>query len=639
MKPTNVNENIQEEKINTGCNSTGRANEFASLKNNIINKFHNYFSGERKMKTTRLFMKASVVLALIVSLSSSSLFAQTPYTIPGITGTGTQLSPYLINSDSGTTPLWKLNKITDWVNQTGSWDKIWTSQNRHFKLMANINYITIPIGKKPTGNATTAFQGTFDGNGYTIKILNIPTNVSANLGVFGFTKNATIKNLIVEGDITCHSYSSNTSLFNAGGIVAEGENTIITNCINTAKISISASDFLGVGGIAGELRNNSQITLCANTGEITTSLYNASTSGICANSQYCAFSRCINIGTISAEASGSVGGIAGYADYTTMNNCANAGWVSGYTFVGGIAGSVLSLISMKNCLNTGVVDGKSSYHSLVGRFNFSYASNVTNCFYDKQMSPYTAIAGIVDDIYTPPGRKTLDLLKFKDVLNGSNSFWSSTPGFGASFGSYPYLNTSGITNSNIIAAYSKIAYIAASPVRLTNDNVTLVNQMYILDCLNNIKWWSLEATLMPVPSASVTYGSNQSPYTGRQELIASMSTDFSNYPYRKIVPIMTTGEQFKNSNGTGISEVRQVMLDVVIDNTAINITTAAEGNLNAAIYDLAGSKIMDIFDGFANENSLVRLDLNNLSHLATGTYVVVVTSGNDVAAKKFIKQP
>ena len=47
MKPLNAKENILHEETNIGCNSIGRANnfaietanEFASLKNNIINKF------------------------------------------------------------------------------------------------------------------------------------------------------------------------------------------------------------------------------------------------------------------------------------------------------------------------------------------------------------------------------------------------------------------------------------------------------------------------------------------------------------------------------------------------------------------------------------------------------------------------
>ena len=85
MKPTNVNENIQEEKINTGCNSTGRANnfaietanEFASLKNNIINKFFNnkIFIGERKMKRTLIFKTAVAVFIASILLTAEAFCA------------------------------------------------------------------------------------------------------------------------------------------------------------------------------------------------------------------------------------------------------------------------------------------------------------------------------------------------------------------------------------------------------------------------------------------------------------------------------------------------------------------------------------------------------------------------------------
>ena len=92
------------------------------------------------------------------------------------------------------------------------------------------------------------------------------------------------------------------------------------------------------------------------------------------------------------------------------------------------------------------------------------------------------------------------------------------------------------------------------------------------------------------------------------------------------------------SLANGIFDVSEVFPNIVTDNTTVEVSTATEENLNVAIYDLAGSKIMDISNQFVNANTKTRVDLNNLSNLATGMYNVVVSVGNDVAVRKFIKQ-
>ena len=84
--------------------------------------------------------------------------------------------------------------------------------------------------------------------------------------------------------------------------------------------------------------------------------------------------------------------------------------------------------------------------------------------------------------------------------------------------------------------------------------------------------------------------------------------------------------------------VSEVLPNIVTNNATIDIATVKEGNLNVSIYDLAGSKIMNVADEYVNENTTLKVNLNNLSNLAIGSYVVVITSGNDVATRKFIKQ-
>jgi hypothetical protein len=110
---------------------------------------------------------------------------------------------------------------------------------------------------------------------------------------------------------------------------------------------------------------------------------------------------------------------------------------------------------------------------------------------------------------------------------------------------------------------------------------------------------------------------------------------------KKQIPltIKETISQINSYNETSeVSEVTSQTLYIVTNNTTIDIATVKEGNLNVAIYDLTGSKVMNVIDEYVNENTTMKIDLNNLSNLAVGSYVVVVTSGNDVATRKFIKQ-
>jgi len=52
----------------------------------------------------------------------------------------------------------------------------------------------------PIGNSSTNYSGIFDGNGYEIGGLNVNSEDNYQ-GLFGYTKDATIKNLTVSGQV------------------------------------------------------------------------------------------------------------------------------------------------------------------------------------------------------------------------------------------------------------------------------------------------------------------------------------------------------------------------------------------------------------------------------------------------------
>lgn len=123
------------------------------------------------------------------------------------------------------------------------------------RLMADLN---LGDGWTPIGiidDVNKSFQGTFDGQGYTITF-NVSSNISV-LGLFGYLgENATVQHLKVNGNIT----NTSTYTTSTAGIAAYNHGTI-KECANLAYIVGTTA-----GGIAGE--NNGTITNCYNRGEI-----------------------------------------------------------------------------------------------------------------------------------------------------------------------------------------------------------------------------------------------------------------------------------------------------------------------------------------------------------------------------------
>ena len=165
-----------------------------------------------------------------------------------------------------------------------------------------------PIGHYQGGS----FNGTFNGNGHTIKGLNIGNqSYSRGTGFFGETFTAVIKDLTIEGNI-------NTNTDYVGGIVGHGYATI-TNCNFIGSIRTSSYQ---VGGIAGS--GGFTITNCTVDGNISGASWVGGIVGNCQDGG--AYTNCYVKGEISADfAYYGVGaaGIAAIPLYTSqaISNC------------------------------------------------------------------------------------------------------------------------------------------------------------------------------------------------------------------------------------------------------------------------------------------------------------------------------
>lgn len=121
-----------------------------------------------------------------------------------------------------------------------------------------------PIGRV-SGTGTVGFKGIFNGNGHTIKRMNI-TPESAHL-YSGFIANCTgtVKNLIVEGKVG--SSGNNNSQWVCGGIVGSAMglysngNIIACGFRGTIDCNVTTSNSVYVGGIAG-INEGGNITAC-----------------------------------------------------------------------------------------------------------------------------------------------------------------------------------------------------------------------------------------------------------------------------------------------------------------------------------------------------------------------------------------
>ena len=356
-----------------------------------------------------------LVLVMVIGLMPTVAFAANTTEFAG--GSGTENDPYLIETK------YHLDNVRNYLDA-------------HFKMIADIEFINegwAPIGT----DLASAFTGTFDGDGFTIKNLyiNISSDSIVYAGLFGYNKGV-IKNLgVVDRTVSVTSTSSSYSYVYAGAITGYNSGTIsncyytgsvsvysysyvyaggiagynnkgtITNCYNTDKVSatfLSSSSSYSrsayAGGIVG-INEDGTITNCYNTGKVlasspstsssTSPFYNTHAGGIVGCSSG-TISNCYNTGSVSATSSSAdshvyAGGIVGCNDNGMITNCHNTGNVSASAslrvssaYAGGISGYNSGTIS--NCYNTGTVSASAPLDYASGIVGYS-SGTISNCYY------------------------------------------------------------------------------------------------------------------------------------------------------------------------------------------------------------------------------------------------------------------
>lgn len=231
----------------------------------------------------------------------------------------------------------------------------------------------------PIGKILMPFNGTFDGQGHSIKGLYINQPTSNNHGLFSYLgENAIIKNTgLLDGYIHSNEYTAGIAAHSIG---------LIENCYNNIKI-------VGNNGYAAGIcsENLGKIVNSYNNGVILGLGSDAGNIGGIASISKDSILFCYNTGSVIGS-DDEIGGIVG-DNNGVIEYCYNTGHVKGNEEVGGIAGD--NGLAIKYCYNKGNVKGYKEVGGIAG-YN-SINSNIYNCFNIGNVTGEYEVGGILGD--------------------------------------------------------------------------------------------------------------------------------------------------------------------------------------------------------------------------------------------------
>ena len=201
--------------------------------------------------------------------------------------------------------------------QLRDYARIVNTENRTASAVLKAD-ITVSGEWTPIGGSDVYFQGTFDGQNYSITFKQPVTSTSNYVGLFARTESgAKIQKLTVQGKFS----SGNT----VGGIVGLNKGTI-TNCKlqNSTVTNTGSNTAARTGGLVGEnygTIQNSQVvdSTVTGVGGYTGGLVGTNYQGTIQNSQV--VGSTVTGSTVSTNADNGTGGLAGYNYNGTIQNC------------------------------------------------------------------------------------------------------------------------------------------------------------------------------------------------------------------------------------------------------------------------------------------------------------------------------
>ena len=235
-------------------------------------------------------------------------------------GDGTEDTPYVIRNEQG---------FTEICSDPNYW-----ASGVYVKLSCDLDMSGAgTLSQAPIAGDTDtdrefdgiAFEGFFDGNGYTIRNLKIEGTYYC--GFFGKIGAAgTVANLNVEADI------EGTGDY-VGKLCGYNDYGNIINCSVGGYFSVRG--YYNTGGICG-YNNYGNITNCNVTDTV---LGGTTAGGICGRNEYGVISNCYSTNEY-ISSNGKTGGLCGYNNGGVIDNCYSTANVNGYGYnTGGLCGS------------------------------------------------------------------------------------------------------------------------------------------------------------------------------------------------------------------------------------------------------------------------------------------------------------
>ena len=282
-------------------------------------------------------------------------------------------------------------KLTKNLDLNGiEWTPIGQKNGNKFKGIFDGQGYTV-TGLKISEKKAAAFDGyvAFFGatDSATIKNLTVAGSVTGNdaAGIVGKGVNTTLEN--------CHNKATITATVKAAGIVASLDKGTLKNCTNSGAITTTGTnpaagivawcnpgativdcqnfgavtvtgsgDSSQAGGICGNLGNNSTVTNCSNSGKISASL----------------------AGGVAGRAKGAAGKAAQIVSFT------NTGEIVASNFAGGVVGDAQNGVTAESCTIKGTVSGTNAAGGIFGSTQGNAQSAVTGCTIGATVSSDTA---------------------------------------------------------------------------------------------------------------------------------------------------------------------------------------------------------------------------------------------------------
>ena len=272
-------------------------------------------------------------VTLYVNLISNQLPA-------GVTGKGTEAEPFILKTAE------HLEWFRDYVNVGKSSacakiaDDVEEIDMSTVCHKADAEKQVAELSWTPIGNYSKQYQGTFDGNGKTIRNLFI-SSTSDEIGFFGYAADCRIKNITFD-----NAKVKGNDNYSTGILAGCAGSCVIENIKTTGNCSVEGK--YETGGIAG--RANGNISNCENHAIVKGLHSVGGIVGICFDSGN-SITSCANYGEITGTED-FVGGIIGYFGEGSLQNSANNGNITGDARVGNLIGYA-NICNINNVLGIG----------------------------------------------------------------------------------------------------------------------------------------------------------------------------------------------------------------------------------------------------------------------------------------------